>query len=88
MYRGFKTVFSPNREALKSNESQHSIFQQEKNKKAPKWSIKRDLFSWAHVLKTFTLKELTTDSIVVLKTGYRQTDKSFLHRLIDSILSV
>ena len=39
---GFKVLFSTNREAVKSNESQHSIFERAREKKAQKRSMKRE----------------------------------------------
>ena len=36
----------------------------------------------------FTVNQSATDSTVVLKIGYKQTDKSFICSLTDSILSV
>ena len=74
---GFKTVFSTNREALKSNESQHSIIERVRVKKAQKRSItsERDiLLDLMCDIKTVTLNRPTTDSTIVLKTGYRQAD--------------
>ena len=35
---------------------------------------KRDS-TWSHVIKTVTVNQSTTDLNVVLKTGYRQTDR-------------
>ena len=62
---------------MKSNASQHSIFEltrQEKGVKAINQERKIDSSS-SDVIKTFTLDKPITDSTVVLKTGNRQTDR-------------
>ena len=38
--------------------------------------------------KTVTVNQPTTDSTIVLKTGYRQTDKIHIYRLTDPSLLV
>ena len=83
---------------MKSNESQHSIFErtrEQKGAKAINQERKIDSSS-SDVIKTFTLDKPITDSTVVLKTGNRQTDrhtdrqtdKIHIYRLTDPILSV
>ena len=87
---------------MKSNESQHSIFEltrEQKGAKAINQERKIDSSS-PDVIKTFILDQPITDSTVVLKTGYRQTDtqtdrqtdrqtdKIHNYRLTDPILSV
>ena len=66
-------ILHTNREALKTNVSQHSIFERAREKKAQKRSIKRDA-SLSDAIKAFTFNQPTTDSTVVFKTCYRQTD--------------
>ena len=93
----FQSHFFHNREAIKSNASQYSIFERarEKSTKAINRESKRD-FARSDAIKTVTVNQSTTDPTVVLKTGYRQTDrhtdrrsdKILIYRLTDSILSV
>jgi hypothetical protein len=97
----FQSFVLHNREAIKSNVSQYSIFEQarEKGTKAINRETKRDS-SRSDAIKTLILSQPTTDSTIVLKTGYRQTDRQtdkqtdrqtdeiLIYRLTDSILSV
>ena len=84
MNLGLKTVFSTDREAVKSNESQHSIFERATDQKGAKvinQEKKKDSSSSDDVIKTVTLNRPTTDATIVLKTGYRQTDtQTHTHR--------
>jgi hypothetical protein len=76
MNRCFTTVFFTSTEPVKSNESQHSIFERTRVQKGAKVinrERKRDS-DWSHVIKTVTLNQPSTDPTVVLKTGCRQTD--------------
>ena len=62
---------------MKSNESQHSIFEltrEQKGAKAINQERKIDSSS-SDVIKTFTLDKPITDATVVLKSGNRQTDR-------------
>ena len=65
--------------------------ERKKSAKAINQERKRDS-ARSNVIKVFNFNQPTTDSSVVLKTCYRQTDtqtdKSFLYRLTDPILSV
>jgi hypothetical protein len=87
-----KTVLSTDREVVNPNESRHSIFElisRKTKRRESDQSRERERDSaWSDVIKLVTLNQPTTYSTVVLKTGYRQTDKSFLYRLTDCTLSV
>ena len=85
----FQTVFSTNREAMKSNASQHSSFGRAREQKARKWSMKREKrdSAWSVVIKTFPLYEPITDRTVVWTTGYRQTSRQ-THRQTKAFFTV
>ena len=69
----FQSRFLHNKEAMKSNESQYSIFERarEKRTKAINRERNRDS-SRSDAIKTLILNQPTTDSTIALKTGYRQ----------------
>ena len=70
---GFKPVVSTNRQAMKSNESQHSIIEltrEQKGAKAINQERKIDSSS-SDVIKTFTLDKPITDATVVLTLSSR-----------------
>jgi mRNA-degrading endonuclease YafQ of YafQ-DinJ toxin-antitoxin module len=71
--------------------TRYSSEQGKKGTKAINRERKRDS-SRSDAIKTLILNQPTTDLTVVLKTGYRQTDrqtdKILIYRLTDSILSV